>query len=585
MRRNSTCAVFLCGFALASSGLAWAGEEPEGSQLEGTVRLGSHVSAVHDLLGRVREYDQGREELQPDLMLELFGYSGWSRMAFEVDYDDEDVLQLGADVEVGKYVDAEFDHRSLIHHLDHDRLGNLTWREFVGVGDQGQDLPGGKMVTHDDTDPYGKYSVRYSDTRQSVEVAIPHLPGTTLKGTYRDQIRSGTRQTTGVDHCSNCHVRSHGAIVEEQTRDVGFLLATVRDRVAVSYEFGARDFANKAEATRNRFQQARHPVNGGSAEEFASRLNYDDATLVVSDAPDVEKRSHTVRASVDLPKSQSARGAFSYSKTTNLDANLELTANAAALGWAAPLNEKVRVTASFSRRQLENDPVDIDLKNWREGRAGGGQDFDYTRESVYDRVEMTGTAKLRYALRPGHSLGLEYRFRSIDRDNLELDPDDPTKTQTVHNRIRGTWNGRLSAGMRSRASVEYEMTSLPFVNVDGICEEGIGETIDPMEGQPNDWIYYFQRERYGTGANAPTKSFRLRANLSRTLGPKASGSVYVNAASEKNDDLNLFDFERTTYTAGFSAYAMPNEKMVFAGGGSIGKTSSSAVFCATVMDG
>jgi hypothetical protein len=567
--------------------LAGAGASPaapdDGATVHGIVAPGGHVSRIDDFPGRVREYEILREEVEPDLRLELFGQGGGNRFDVTAAYENEQTLDLKARVEAGSHVDFRFRHRSFYHSLDHDRLQNLTWRERVGVDSLGNDVPGGKMLTHEDTDPLGEYGVRYTDTQEGLDVHVPLADGATISADYRDQRRVGTRQILGVDHCANCHVRSQRGFVDESSRDLQLGVSTVVSDVRLGYEFSARDFDNRSAAARNRFMEARHPVNGGSGAEFGSRLIYDNEVLAVSRTPDVEKQGHTVQASVALPGLQRLQGSFSTTRTENQVTGLELTANAASLSWWAPLGKKVHATASLLRRELENDPYAVDLPPWRDGRAGGGQDFDWVRLSAYDREEYVGTARVSWAVRPGHNLRLDYRLRSTDRDHVELDPDDPGSTRTLQNRVRASWNGRLSPGARSRVVVEYEKTDLPFVNVHGICEDGQGEELMPIAG--NSFVYYFQRERIGTGGTLPTGALRANAHLTYGFGPRASATGYVNLAFEKNDDLNLYDFDRDVLTPGITVFLAPDDRFVVTGGGSYSRVKSNAKLCATVMDG
>ena len=77
----------------------------------------------------------------------------------------------------------------------------------------------------------------------------------------------------------------------------------------------------------------------------------------------------------------------------------------------------------------------------------------------------------------------------------------------------------------------------------------------------------------------------MKANLNRRFGSRVSGSLYVNFADEKNDDLNLYDFERTVLSSGLSAYVTPGNWGILTGGVAYSRIESNAKFCATVMDG
>ncbi len=564
-------------------------EGDEGVSFQGAAAIGGHVSDVKDEAGRVREYDLAREVYEPDLWLDLFRRVGDDALEFLVDYHDEETLGFKGRIDAGPNVCVRVDHRSFHHRFDHDRLENLLWKEWVGVDSLGNDLGGGKMVTSEDTDPMGRYGVRYTDTKERVEIDLPFIPGTTISSGYRDQRRHGIRQGIGVDHCANCHVRSQRSYLDEQTRDFTLGVSAEASVFAASYKFSGRDFNNEAAAPVNQYMEARHPVTGLMTDEFGSRLLYDDENLAFSQAPDAEKRAHAVQARVDMPGSQSLRGAFSYAETKNVGLKPDyanrmprLTANSASLAWFAPFGEKVRATAGLVRRDISGENILLDFPSWREGGTGGGQNFDWLRRSAYDREEYVGTASVNWMVKPGQNLRVNYRLRSTDRENVILDPEDPSSTKTLQNRVRVSWNGRLSPGTRSRAWVEYEMTDSPFVNATGICESP-ATAEDPLSG--NSQYFYFQRERIGTGGNLPTQAIRGNANLSYGFGARGSLTGYVSLASEKNDDLNLYEFERTVISPGLSALWFPTQTVAITGGGSFSIIESNAKICATVMDG
>jgi hypothetical protein len=583
MTKKIVYTLIVGGLALAFSAIPQQGiceEEDKDSEFAGKAAVGAHGSFVTDRIVKVREFDLGREALQKHFWLDSYGRTGENRLDATLWYYDEETVSMKLRADAGPYVSSTALIRSFHHWLDHDQLENLQWRESVGGN------PGGKMITHEDTDPDGVYGIRHSESKYGANVKIPAMPATTISVDFRDQRRKGFKQVRGVDHCSNCHVRAKKREVDEATRDFNVSFNTQVNRVNVDYQFSTRRFDSDVGPQFNYYMDARHPVNGGSTDEFASRLLYEDVDLEFSRAPEVKKDAHAVRARADLPKGHSLSGSYSYSKIENEIEKLEMKTHAGGGSWYAPLTKKMRVAASAMVRKIENEDVPLDLPAWRSGRSGGGQDFDWTRMSAYDRREVLAGATANYAVAQGHNVRVQYRFRSTDRDNVLLDPDDLDETTTVQNKVKGSWSGRLARRARARASVEYEMTDHPFVNVGGLCEPAIGDTVNPVgDGQPNDFVYYWQRSRYGTGGNLPTGALRARANLNFSPSPKVSLTGYVNWTDQKNDELNIYEWERTAISPGVSAYLMPNERAMLSGGLAYSKIESNAKLCATVMDG
>jgi hypothetical protein len=571
------------GLALAfltasTQGLCEEGDRD--SEFAGKAAVGAHGSFVTDEITKVREFDLGREALQKHFWLDAFGRSGENRVDATLWYYDEATMSMKLRADAGPYVSTTAQIRSFYHWTDHDRLENLQWRESINGN------PGGKMITHEDTDPNGTYGIRHTESKFGAEVKIPAMPATKIAVDFRDQRRHGFKQVRGVDHCSNCHVRARRRGVNEATRDVSVSFNTQVNRVNIDYEFTARRFDSNVAPQTNYYMEAQHPVKGDTQAEFGSRLIYDDVDLEFARTPETRKEAHAVKARADLPKGQSLSGSFSYSRIENELEKIEMKTHAGGGSWYAPLTKKVRVAASAMARKIKNDEVPIDLPLWREGRSGGGQDFDWTRMSAYDRREVLAGATANYKVRPGHNVRVQYRFRSTDRDNVYLDPDDVDETTTMQNKVKASWSGRLAGKARARASVEYEMTDHPFVALGGLCEHALSDTVKPYgDGQPNDFVYYWQRSRFGTGGNLPTGALRARANLNFSPTPKLALTGYVNIADEMNDEMNVYEWERTAISPGLSAYLMPNEKAMLSGGVAYSKIESNAKLCATVMDG
>ena len=124
------------------------------------------------------------------------------------------------------------------------------------------------------------------------------------------------------------------------------------------------------------------------------------------------------------------------------------------------------------------------------------------------------------------------------------------------------------------------------MNVRGICESKADTTriINDL-GEINSFVYYFQRERIGTGGNLPSQAMRAKATGSYSVSPKVQLNGYVNIASEKNDDLNLYEWERTLLSPGAAITVLPRATCALSGGIAYSMIESNANLCVPVMDG
>ena len=585
-------AALLAAILLLAPATAIAGEAAE---TEGTVYVGGHTSIVGDdgTLVKVREYDLGREIYQSSLWVDFFGRSGDNRFETSIGYKDERTMGFWMRADMGPYLSARTHYRSFHHWLDHDLLEGITFQEKLGELDDGSDKRGGKIVTTEDLDPDGVYGIRYSEMRQRIDFDIPgnEKVDPKLRVEYREERRFGHDQALSLDHCANCHVRSRAKLVNDRTQDFRGTLSAAFSRVALWYDFFGRRYVNNAEAPLNKYMKARHPTlfdpNTGSpdyaAGEFASRVVYENETLELNDAPDMEKLTHALRLRVDLPASNTVIASFSYGTIENQRTALQMTTLASAASWHKPVNEKLRFTAGAAYRDIDNDDYFVDLPSWRAGGAGGDIDFDYTRMSAYNRTELTAKASAIYKVRKGCSAGLHYRFRSLDRENVVVDPADPDGTKAIQNRIKAAVNSRAIKNLKVRATVEYEMTDLPFANVGGLCEPALGDTISPIGDAPS--IYYFQRPRTGNGSNRPSGAIRGNLNVSYRFSPRFSFTGYFGLADEENTELVSYEWEKTALTPGAMAYFIPTDKVTLSGGVSYSKIESNAKICVPVMDG
>ena len=164
-----------------------------------------------------------------------------------------------------------------------------------------------------------------------------------------------------------------------------------------------------------------------------------------------------------------------------------------------------------------------------------------------------------------------------------VDPADPDGTKAIQNRIKAAVNSRAIKNLKVRATVEYEMTDLPFANVGGLCEPALGDTISPIGDAPS--IYYFQRPRTGNGSNRPSGAIRGNLNVSYRFSPRFSFTGYFGLADEENTELVSYEWEKTALTPGAMAYFIPTDKVTLSGGVSYSKIESNAKICVPVMDG
>ncbi len=551
------------------------GEDGEDAYMEGSVSVGGHFSDVEDSEERAAEYETIDEDGAADIELKLFHNRGDRFMKVEADIRNEYDLWSRVRIHSGSGVRNEFSYRRFIHRLDHDYLKNITARSSA---DPEANTPGGMMFTHEDRDPDGSYGVTITELKNELEVDVgSHI---ICKWGYGRRTRKGYRQAISVNKCSMCHVVGRRARVDETTLDhhVGF--SAVFPKLQVIYEFVSSEFTNHAAAPTNFWDAAKHPVSDDMGGDFPTRVIYGDEEGEYSRTPDTKKQSHELKINGMLTDSHSIVGAFSMFDLENELEDLTLESKTGSAAWYYNPEGNFKLTTTFSRESLDNDDVFIDLDPWREGYTGGGQDFDWTRYSAYNRDVTVGRVQGSYQLNKVNGVSFDYRYRSIDREYLELYPDSSEK-ETVQNRVQMSWHRRKPI-CRSTFTVEYELTDYPFANKDAMCEPSYenGETLPD-----NSSFYYFQRERLAAATNQPTDSLRIKFNGSLFSGTKASLNLQASYQDEKNDELNEYQWERDMLISGLNLFAAPNQVSIFTLGYNFLDITSNALFCIPVMDG
>jgi Putative outer membrane beta-barrel porin, MtrB/PioB len=558
---------------LLSCSAAWA-QESDG-YVDGTIQIGGRFSDGDDDPGKVAEFETRDEDGTASLDMDIIAGNDKGYVAIEGTINNADDLVTTMTMKMHPSIQNTFSYKRYMHRLDHDYMENLQFRESA---DPVANIPGGKMLTHDDTDPCGEYGIIVSDLSNDLNVKLgKHVE---IDWGYHHLARKGHKQTRSINHCSMCHVVARRTEVNEDTRDHSLGLSVVFSKINVMYQMVRSEFRNYAEAPRNYWDPAVHPTTGEKGAEFIPRTNYQDEEGVYATTPDSRKDSHILKFAGDLNPSNFIVGKLSLVNYENQMEGLEMENKYGAFRWSYHPGKKIRVNATISRENMDNDDVFVDLPTWREGRTGGGQNFDWTRQSAYNRDVTIAKLQTQYKLNRQNTLNLDYRYRSIDREYLELEQGS-SETESVQNRIKAAWSSR-SKRFRSKISLEYEMTDIPFANKFAMCEEA--HKNDPFLPD-NGFFYYFQRERKGDGSNQPSDSIRLNANVTLLSGGSYSINLQGTYQDEKNDNLNTFEWTRDQMTAGVNLFYVPSKKAVLSAGYNYLNIESNALFCVPVMDG
>jgi hypothetical protein len=140
-------------------------------------------------------------------------------------------------------------------------------------------------------------------------------------------------------------------------------------------------------------------------------------------------------------------------------------------------------------------------------------------------------------------------------------------------------------GRKGNGRLAYTLTTVDqqYMNPTAMCEEGLNGEDHTLAG--NGSVYYFQRERYGSGTALPNQSHRVTARGSYQLSSRTSVAGYFTYATEKNDELNLYEYERKILVPGLSLWTAPSDKFLVTLGYSFNSVESNANLCPPIFDG
>jgi len=586
----------------ATTGLADDGD----SFSEGEATVGAHVGEFGDMPDRVGEYVNldGLSDLTADFILDMVGGNTDTLYRIYLDYYDASTKSFAFDLDTPNYVSADFGYRSFVHNLDDDLLQNLQAKEGVPQPD-GTYNPGGKQIYNTDNDPLRRYYLEYERFHGNVKIDLPFVEGGAIRLGFDDQHKQGYKQKMTIDHCAFCHVEGNTVRVDQRTKKWTAAIDGTVGMVSANYDFARSDYADLSSENLHRWKNANHPVNGGSGGEFASRLLFEDTTLPYAAAADNEKLTHNAGLKLDLKGAGSLKGSYTYATRENLKSRVKSKFNAAAFGYAVKLSPKMRLTARFLSYESKVDDYFVDLPNFRAGDAvGGNQNFDWTRISASNRQVNQGDLNLGWRLGKGRHLKVNWRYQVIDRNamtqsqttylytgaaNGEIDQYLPSTAQdnkTTINRIKLRYDARM--GLKGKYNLSYVYTDVdqPFMNPTAMCEESLAGTPSThVDAGPIGRLYYYQRARYGNGTNQPSQAHKATARGSYQLTPRTSVSAYFTYATEKNDEMNVYEYQRDMITPGVNLWTAPSDRVLFTLGWAYNKVASNANLCPPFFDG
>jgi hypothetical protein len=588
---------------LATAGMA---EEPE-ANIEGTASVGGHYYFQDGTFSRVGEYVswQDVEDLIMDFDVNARVDTDNMLSRILMLYRDQNTNAYAFDMNTNSYVDADFDYRAFVHNFDKDYLQNL------------QAKAGGKQVYRSDNDPLGRYWINFRRFESNLEADLPFIPQGQVYGRYEDQRKVGRKQVMTINHCAYCHVNSNGREVNSQIKTWRSGIDGSAGAVSFNYEFVATNYTDHTQTPNHHYDRAMHPVFGdvGSPtnpnfpghQEFGSRLAFEDSTMAYSQQATTEKFNHHVGLKVELPKQNLLRGAYTHTQKENKNTQVKHKFDAYVASWVGKFSKRTWFSARYMAYKTKVDDYFVDLADYRQaldpntGRGtpigGGGQNFDWWRYSAANRDVWQTDLIAAYKFTKAGYLKLKWRHKDIDRPamnqsqttfyndngNITGTPSTPYANRTKIDKLKLTYSKRFNRKGNLLAYVDVGWYDLPFMNVTAMCEPGLSGTDVSLPG--NNWVYYFQRMRTGNGSSLPSQSHKGSVRASYQLSARSSLSGFLTGGTEKNDQMNTYQFDRDFLNTGLNFWTAPSDRFLVTVGYQYNKYKSNANLCPPIFDG
>jgi hypothetical protein len=542
--------------------------------------LGGYYADTSDYAKKVSEY-RLLEESGNVLPSFKFGWQSLrpnSTFNLDVDYLDYENIVGRMTSRIGDRYNFDIQYRALTRQLQQDLLSNLETREAGG----------GKILTHNLTDSGADYNYHRREILSRVSILLERENNIRLSASHRSIFKGGEEQAISSNHCLSCHITSKSQAVENSTHQFQVGVDAEAGKYDVGYQFGYRLYESHVPAPVAYYDEAKHPVNGGSGLEFSSRQLYDDTTLAFSAKPKTEKMSHKVRMKGDLGKGKIA-GSVSYSRSENKYSDLVSNAWVGAARYAVPLDPRTRLIARVTGVSRDADDPFIDVRDYRYNREGPSYlqtDFDFLRRSSLDRTDVRATAELIRRLNPKMTLSVLAGFNRVDRGGYP-DADD----NLVSNTLIGQAKLNYRKGLRYSAYVKYrfEKTSDPFTTFKGLFEQRGRELLTRDVTAPDSiaFIFYWEREalRYQNITTEPTDRHEFAWNSTWRPNMKTTVNVGLKGFYDKNGDLDSLDVEHFSLQPNLSLTATPNPKWSLTAGYTYNMNNSRGPVAVALFDG
>lgn len=518
------------------------------------------------------------------------------RIDFYGNYQDGNDQAYGGNVDLNRIFIIESDYIRFMHRLGHDNLNHMVATTKLS----GQ----GATLYHTDFSPGDNYNITRSTWKSHARLNIPNVPGLVLTFDNKWDQRKGMEQARTMSKCSSCHVVGKSKTINEVTQEFNPAISYHFGIFDIEYKFSYREFVDKSEDMTNSYMAVQHPGKppGGNA-DFDQRMQFGEGVLGYSSTPDSIKYSHKLKVKATVPNHTTNLGVV-YSEAINNSSDgasalnggvgEELSVDYYAVngGWYWRINKAVALTAKGKYYKQDADDVFIDVNDqvMTSGPGAGmtyadflGTDFDYTRDSAYDKEVYVGDIKSTWRLSKKIKLNFGYNIEYEDRKNaihLHLVEDTTTHKFSIGSNFRPTKSVRVKAGYK------YTYVQNPYVFKHALCP--CAEDTDYAPGTYADTSWYSKYVygmRTASSTNRPGQIHEMKIKSYWSLTNNLSTNAYARYKYAVNDDADINDWNQNMFNGGIGGIYAINSKSEVSFGYSFFYDRYAATFCSAYYHG
>ena len=554
------------------------------------------------------------------------------------------------DLDVKRIFRTEFSYSALQHWLDHDQLnymdaavpgptsytGNaanplpltpnnvpafwytpLAGTTTPAYGGSSATAPAGykaqqigrASVFAEDLTPDAVFAIKRTELISKSDLIIPQLPNVIFHFNFRNEERSGDKQTIGMSKCTSCHVTGQGKKIDENTQDITAGATGKFGLLTMDYSFMNREFRENATAPLRYYDPALSPGAAlpanyyTAAQGFDNRMLYDfrSGLLRSDETPDSTKNSHVAKVKADLPGDTAVMA--SYVKTTvesDKTADTGFSFNGAnqkklksdydAYGGkvSTTFGKNLAITLRGRAERLRNDDVVLQFDTLplvpivSYGTTPNqftptAASLNPTRHSIINRDTFTGGLDAVYRLPLKTTVRMGYEYQLIDRDEEESD----LKT-TIHT-IKVGVNSRPSKTLLARGTVTYKSIDNAFHNPHAALTPLTNNTGTTVGNGLTYGISLYDK-RTADLTNQPDTV--IDANIATTWTPSERYSVSaMYRVNSQQNDLKVSNWKQDTHSPGISIWYAPSQRVSMTLSYNYLYQNSETAFCQGWYDG